>query len=65
MKRSQINILCTLVFVMGVSIGTLMHGHIEWHDIIGVTVATIIFHILQSLSIGRIFKQLFVIRKKD
>ena len=43
MKRSSaVNTLCTLTFIFGVLVGTLMHGHLRVHDVFAAIVAGMI-----------------------
>ncbi len=37
------NIVITFVFMLGVLVGTLMHGHIVWHDVVVAMFAGLVF----------------------
>ena len=41
--KAAINIVITIVFMLGVLVGTLMHGHVMWHDVVAAMIAGIIF----------------------
>jgi hypothetical protein len=41
--KAAINIVVTIVFMLGVLVGTLMHGHVMWHDVVAAMIAGIIF----------------------
>lgn len=41
--KAAVNLVITVVFMLGVLVGTLMHGHIELHDIVSVIVAGLLF----------------------
>jgi hypothetical protein len=41
--KAAVNIVITIVFMLGVLVGTLMHGHILWHDILSAIVAGVLF----------------------
>lgn len=41
--KSAINIALTIVFMLGVLVGTLMHGPVMWHDIFALIVAGLFF----------------------
>lgn len=44
MKRNvAVNVVCTIVFMLGVLVGTLMHGHVMWHDIFAAVIAGLLF----------------------
>lgn len=58
MKRAQINILCTIVFMLGVLIGILMHMHIQWHDIIGLIISGAVFYLSRVTNFSYITKLL-------
>lgn len=55
--RSAINAVCTIVFMLGVLVGTLMHGHILWHDILAAVVAGVLFG-------GMLFTQFRLVMRK-
>ena len=37
------NLVITIVFMLGVLVGTLMHGHVMWHDVVAAVLAGLIF----------------------
>lgn len=41
--KIAVNIVITIVFMLGVLVGTLMHGHVMWHDIVAAVLAGFIF----------------------
>lgn len=41
--KSAVNTMCTMVFMLGVLVGTLMHGHVMWHDISAALIAGLLF----------------------
>jgi hypothetical protein len=61
MKRS-FDIMCTLVFVLGILVGILMHGHCSWNDIFVLVIAALVFHTVRTMSIQRIVR--FIVAKK-
>lgn len=58
MKCSSIDKLITIVFILGVLIGVMMHGHFTWIDAVGVTIASIVFHFIRILSMKEVLKLL-------
>ena len=40
---SAVHTMCGIVFIFGVLVGTLMHGHVMWHDVVAAMIAGIIF----------------------
>jgi len=65
MKKSHVNKLCTLVFIMGVADGILMHHHLQWHDVIGLVISSFVFYFLRILNVGNIIQRVLPINKKD
>lgn len=61
MKRT-FDIMCTLVFILGVLVGILMHGSCSWNDIFILLIVGTVFHIVRTMSIQRILRT--VIAKK-
>ena len=55
-KRSE-HILCSIVFIFGVLVGTLMHGHIMWHDVAAAIVAGFIFSLIRVIEFRRVIKK--------
>lgn len=41
--KAATNVTLTIVFMLGVLVGTLMHGHVMWHDIFAAIVAGLFF----------------------
>jgi divalent metal cation (Fe/Co/Zn/Cd) transporter len=41
--KAAVNIVTTIVFMLGVLVGTLMHGHVMWHDIVAAVIAGLMF----------------------
>jgi hypothetical protein len=41
--KAATNIVITVVFMLGVLVGTLMHGHVMWHDVVAAVFAGLIF----------------------
>lgn len=58
MKCSSIDKLITLVFILGVFTGVLIHGDFGLHDIVGLIVSSTIFYFIRVLSMKEILKLL-------
>lgn len=58
MKCSSVDKLITLVFILGVLIGVMMHGHFTWVDLVGIVVASVIFHFVRISSMKEVLKLL-------
>lgn len=56
MKKSHVDILCTLIFMMGVFVGILMHPPFGWHDVAELLIATVVFHVFRVLNIRSTLK---------
>jgi len=41
--KAAFNVVITIVFMLGVLVGTLMHGHVMWHDVVAAVLAGLIF----------------------
>jgi hypothetical protein len=54
---TAVNTLCTMVFVFGVLVGILMHGHIHWHDIFNAMVAGILFSVIRLTQFRLLIKK--------
>jgi uncharacterized membrane protein YfcA len=62
MKQSTAtDALCITVFIFGVLVGTFMHGHISWHDIIAALTAGSIFGIIRMTKFKLLIRK--VLRK--
>lgn len=59
---AALNALCTIVFMFGVLIGTIMHGHLSLIDIVAAILSGIIFYLIRVLSIRFLLKRLLVKR---
>lgn len=58
MKCSATDKLITIVFILGIFTGVLMHGDFGWHDIVGLIVASTVFHVIRVLSMKEVLKLL-------
>lgn len=56
-QSSATQALCSIVFIFGVLVGTLMHGHIMWHDIAAVMVAGFIFSLIRIVEFRQVMKK--------
>ncbi len=58
MKHSAaVNTLCTTVFMFGVLVGTFMHGHISWHDILAALLAGAVFIVIRITQFRLLIKK--------
>ena len=56
-QSSATQALCSIVFIFGVLVGTLMHGHIMWHDVAAATVAGFIFSLIRIVEFRQVIKK--------
>lgn len=58
MKHSTaVNTLCTTVFIFGVLVGTFMHGHMSWHDILAALLAGTVFIVIRITQFRLLIKK--------
>lgn len=58
MKHSTaVNTLCTTVFIFGVLVGTFMHGHMSWHDILAALLAGVVFIVIRITQFRLLIKK--------
>lgn len=58
MKCSAFDKLVTVVFILGLLTGVLMRGDFGWVDVVGMFVASTIFHFIRILSMKEVLKLL-------
>jgi hypothetical protein len=58
--RTAVNTLSTIVFIFGVLVGSVMHGHLSVVDIILSLFIGLVFYIMRVVSIGLMLKRLLV-----
>jgi hypothetical protein len=56
-QSSATQALCSIVFIFGVLVGTLMHGHIMWHDVAAAMVAGLIFSLIRIVEFRQVMKK--------
>jgi hypothetical protein len=56
-QSSATQALCSIVFIFGVLVGTLMHGHIMWHDVAAAMVAGFIFSLIRIVEFRQVMKK--------
>ena len=56
-QSSATQALCSIVFIFGVLVGTLMHGHIMWHDVAAAMVAGFIFSLVRIVEFRQVVKK--------
>lgn len=62
--KAAVNTMCTMVFMLGVLVGTLMHGHIMWHDIIATSIAGGLFGVVLFTHFRLIIQKVLQLFKK-
>jgi len=58
MKQSTVtDTLYIITFIFGVLVGTFMHGHVSWHDVIATLVAGFIFGAIRMTKFKLLIKK--------
>jgi hypothetical protein len=60
MKCSTLDKLLTVVFIIGMTVGTIIHGHFQWSDILEISLAALLFHIIRTVSttgVSKLFRK--------
>jgi hypothetical protein len=56
-QSSAVHMMCNIVFIFGVLVGTLMHGHIMWHDVAAAIIAGLTFSVIRIIQFRQVVKQ--------
>lgn len=56
-QSSAIHTICGIVFIFGVLVGTLMHGHMMWHDVAAAIVAGLTFSLIRIIRFRQVMKK--------
>jgi multidrug efflux pump subunit AcrB len=56
-QSSAVHTMCSIVFIFGVLVGTLMHGHIMWHDVAAAMIAGISFSMIRIIQFRPVMKK--------
>lgn len=59
-NNTEVNMLCTVVFVFGVLVGILMHGRIHWHDVLNALGAGVLFSLIRLTQFRLLMKKVLV-----
>ena len=54
---SAVHTMCGIVFIFGVLVGTLMHGHMMWHDVVAAIVAGLTFSLIRIIRFRQVMKK--------
>jgi hypothetical protein len=61
-RTVSVNTLYTIVFIFGILVGTIMHGHLSFIDITIAVLSGLIFYLIRVLSIRFMLNRLLVKR---